>query len=96
MKKITLFIVMLSASMFAMAQSVNVHQGENSVGFNVAEVDSITFSTKDAEHLYDPTITSGSKISVDGHWLSLGTSISWYNNNVSSAFTKGYQTRVLE
>ena len=33
---------------------------------------------------------------IDAHWLSLGTSITWYNDNVSSAFTKGYQTRVRE
>lgn len=95
MKKITLFIALLSATMFAAAQSVNVHQGENSVGFNVADVDSITFSIKDATNVYDPTVGKAN-LSVDGHWQSLGTSISWYNNNVSTAFTKGYQTRVLE
>jgi len=33
---------------------------------------------------------------IDAMWQSLGTSITWYNNNVSSAFTKGYQTRVRE
>lgn len=33
---------------------------------------------------------------IDAAWMSLGTSITWYNNNVSSAFTKGYQTRVRE
>ena len=33
---------------------------------------------------------------IDAHWMSLGTSITWYNDNVSSAFTKGYQTRVRE
>ena len=33
---------------------------------------------------------------IDASWESLGTSITWYNNNVSSAFTKGYQTRVRE
>lgn len=31
-----------------------------------------------------------------GTWLALGTSITWYNDHVSSAFTKGYQTRVME
>lgn len=35
-------------------------------------------------------------IIAGGSWHSLGTSITWYNNNVSSAFTKGYQTRVME
>lgn len=33
---------------------------------------------------------------IKAHWMSLGTSITWYNDNVSSAFTKGYQTRVRE
>lgn len=33
---------------------------------------------------------------IDAAWMSLGTSITWYNNNVSAAFTKGYQTRVRE
>lgn len=33
---------------------------------------------------------------IKAHWQSLGTSITWYNDNVSSAFTKGYQTRVRE
>lgn len=36
---------------------------------------------------------------VNGHWCALGTSITWYNENVSTAdgaFTKGYQTRVKE
>ena len=33
---------------------------------------------------------------IDASWESLGTSITWNNNNVSSAFTKGYQTRVRE
>lgn len=33
---------------------------------------------------------------INAHWCSLGTSITWYNNNVSNSFTKGYQTRVME
>ena len=35
---------------------------------------------------------------VKGHWCALGTSITWYNENVSASnggFTKGYQTREL-
>jgi len=35
-------------------------------------------------------------VNINAHWMSLGTSITWYNDNVSSAFTKGYQTRVRE
>ena len=36
---------------------------------------------------------------VKGHWCALGTSITWYNENVSASnggFTKGYQSRVME
>lgn len=36
------------------------------------------------------------KVIAKGKWQSLGTSITWYNNNVSSKFTAGYQTRVQE
>ena len=45
-----------------------------------------------------PVITPpvDSVVYIDASWMSLGTSITWYNNNVSSAFTKGYQTRVRE
>lgn len=42
------------------------------------------------------TQQSDSTARIDAHWLSLGTSITWYNDNVSAAFTKGYQTRVRE
>lgn len=36
---------------------------------------------------------------VKGHWCALGTSITWYNENVSTAnggFTRGYQSRVMD
>ena len=33
---------------------------------------------------------------INAHWCSLGTSITWYNNNVTQSFTKGYQTRIME
>lgn len=42
---------------------------------------------------------SAQKRVINAHWCSLGTSITWYNNNVATAcggFTKGYQTRVME
>lgn len=93
MKKITSLAVLLFIALFSMAQSVNIHQGATSVGFNVSDIDSIIFSSKAAENEF---VGNGEVTPVKGHWLSLGTSISWYNSNVSSAFTKGYQTRVLE
>jgi len=36
---------------------------------------------------------------VNAHWCALGTSITWYNENVSTAlggFTRGYQSRVMD
>ena len=52
------------------------------VGATAAEVDAPVLSVKRVVPL---------------KWCSLGTSISWYNNNVAvGRFTKGYQTRVLE
>lgn len=36
---------------------------------------------------------------IDAHWCALGTSITWYNENVSVArggFTRGYQDRVMD
>ena len=39
------------------------------------------------------------KRTVNAHWCALGTSSTWYNENVATAlggFTKGYQTRVME
>jgi len=95
MKKITLTFAMLVAVLFATAQSVTVYEKTKPVSFAAANIDSITFSTTASKvEEYDPTVVSGT--AVNGHWCSLGTSISWYNSNVSSAFTKGYQTRVLE
>ncbi len=94
MKKIAFLIAIVSATLGVSAQSVSVYQKNNSVGFNAVDVDSIVFSTDNAGS--NVFVGNGNTIAVDGHWLSLGTSISWYNSNVSSAFTKGYQTRVLE
>ena len=42
---------------------------------------------------------SAQKRDINAHWCALGTSITWYNENVANAlggFTKGYQTRVME
>ena len=94
MRTITFIIAIVAATIYSAAQSVNIHQGANSVGFNVSDIDSIIFSSNNATN--NEYKGNGNVLAVDGHWLSLGTSISWYNSNVSSAFTKGYQTRVLE
>ncbi len=94
MKRVSVIIALLAVAIFATAQSFEVYHTKNPVSFKVGEVDSIVFSSAKADgNVYTGESTSSK---INGHWLSLGTSITWYNNNVSTAFTKGYQTRVLE
>ena len=88
------FTILNSQLSIVNAQSVTVYEKDTPMAFNVSAIDSIIFSSDKASNPIYYT-TDGRRI-VDAHWLSLGTSITWYNNNVSSAFTKGYQTRVLE
>ena len=45
------------------------------------------------------SVVGATQRKVKGDWCSLGTSISWYNNNVNAAggrFTRGYQSRVMD
>lgn len=94
MKKITTIIFAAVVAMSAAAQSITVYEKDTPVGFNIADVDSILFSSSGADN---PRYQrEDGALIIEGHWQSLGTSITWYNNNVSSAFKKGYQTRVME
>jgi len=74
-----------------MAQSFIVYEKGKTHGFNDENVDSIVFSPSQvAEAAAEPR-------QVKGRWCSLGTSISWLNDNTASyPITKGYQTRVME
>ncbi len=76
----------------AMAQSFTVYDKEGGdQGFNVEEVDSVVFSEKPAK------ASAAKPRKVKGRWCSLGTSISWLNDQTASyPITKGYQTRVME
>ena len=75
----------------AMAQSFTVYEKGKGHGFNDDDVDSIVFSNSQA-----PT-PSVEPRQINGRWCSLGTSISWLNENTASyPLTKGYQTRVME
>ena len=79
------------SSKLATAQSFTVYEKEKDHGFNVDEVDSIVFSMEPAQ------AASAEPRQVKGRWCSLGTSISWLNENTASfPLTKGYQTRVME
>lgn len=62
--------------------SSNVQDVLDEVGEDIDDIHSNVFAT--------------GLIDANCSWCSLGTSITWYNNNVSSSFTKGYQTRVME
>ena len=74
-----------------MAQSFTVYENGKSHGFNDIDVDSIVFSREDVQ------ASSSEPRKVKGRWCSLGTSISWLNENTASyPLTKGYQTRVME
>ena len=75
----------------AMAQSFTVYENGKSHGFNDEDVDSIVFSANRAQ------TSAQEPRQVKGRWCSLGTSISWLNENTASyPITKGYQTRVME
>ena len=84
------FILCAMASA-AMAQSFTVYEKGKSSGFNDEDVDSIVFSANKA-----PAATQEPR-KINARWCSLGTSISWLNENTASyPITKGYQTRVME
>lgn len=93
MKKILFLISALAVSVAMNAQSVTIFKGADElVNFSPAEVDSIVFDSNAA------TGTLAAR-PVNGTWCSIGTSITWYNNNVATsngAFTRGYQDRVMD
>ncbi len=76
-----------------MAQSFTVFQNGKSQSFNDAAVDSIVFSENNVK---EEAASSKARF-INARWCSLGTSISWLNDNTANyPITKGYQTRVLE
>lgn len=93
MKKILLIVSVALAGLTAAAQSVSIYSGaDEKLNFSPAEVDSIVFDSK------APTGQLTAR-AVNGSWCSVGTSITWYNNNVSTGggrFTRGYQDRVMD
>lgn len=91
MKRSFLAIILCVVASVAMAQSFTVYEKGKTHGFNDEEVDSIVFSTGKAQ------AASIEPRKVKGRWCSLGTSISWLNENTANyPLTKGYQTRVME
>lgn len=93
MKHVFLTISLCAVASVAMAQSFTVYEKEKESAYNVEDVDSIVFSP---EHAQAAAATPEPRV-VNGTWCSLGTSISWLNENTASyPLTKGYQTRVME
>lgn len=70
---------------------------EDTRGYNFWCLTPVPKATLDKLGITDIIIVpEDTTIHINAHWQSLGTSITWYNDNVSAAFTKGYQTRVRE
>ena len=91
MRHISLAIILCAIASDAMAQTFTVYEKDKDRAYNVEDVDSIVFSTEPAA----PAIAEPR--TIKGRWCSLGTSISWLNENTASyPLTKGYQTRVME
>ena len=89
--KVFLTLILCVVASVAMAQSFTVYEKDKTHGFNDEDVDSIVFSPNKA------AASSQEPRKVKGRWCSLGTSISWLNENTASyPLTKGYQTRVME
>ena len=91
MKQTFSTIILCTVASVAMAQSFTVYEKDKDHGYNIVDVDSIVFSPDPAQAASpEPRV-------VNGRWCSLGTSISWLNENTASyPLTKGYQTRVME
>lgn len=90
--KAFLTLILCGIASVAVAQSFTVYEKDNKDrGFNVEDVDSIVFSPDQVP------ATSVEPRQIQGRWCSLGTSISWLNEQTASyPITKGYQTRVME
>lgn len=93
MKRFTICLALAAMTVSVMAQSFTVYQNGNSQSFNDATVDSVVFSEKNVKEEAAPSKARF----INARWCSLGTSISWLNDNTANyPITKGYQTRVLE
>ncbi len=97
MKIVTLFAAVASfIALPTMAQSLSVVETDGTThDFNASTISSIDVSEKSI--LTEGTTSA--TITVKASWVSMGTSITWYNNNVSASsgrFKRGYQDRVLD
>ena len=93
MKKLIFAVAAAIFGLTASAQSISVYSGaKEKLNFSPEEVDSIVFNKEAATGVLTAR-------PVNGTWCSVGTSITWYNNNVATGggrFTRGYQDRVMD
>ncbi|MBO7138356.1 MAG: hypothetical protein J6V92_07820, partial [Bacteroidaceae bacterium] len=73
-----LAIFLCAVASVAMAQSFTVYEKDKTHGFDNENVDSIVFSLEKAQ------ASSIEPRQIKGSWCSLGTSISWLNENTAS------------
>lgn len=96
MKKILLLVSAMTLSLIAGAQRISIIQkGQEVLSVSPSSVDEIVFSMDTPTG----TIATSDPQSVNGKWCSIGTSITWYNDNVAESgnrFTRGYQDRVMD
>ena len=96
MKKLFLFASAIALSLAVSAQSITIVQkGQEILSVAPSTVDEIVFSMDTPSG----TVSTVGAQKVNGSWCSIGTSITWYNNNVSASngrFTRGYQDRVMD
>lgn len=97
MKKLIAIAATIAMGIAGFAQSVSLYQGNAEVmNCSTESIDSIVFKSQAATG----TLPTGAR-QINAHWCALGTSITWYNENVSSqpvagSFTRGYQSRVMD
>lgn len=97
MKKLIFIVAGIAMSIAGYAQSVSLYQGDKEVmNCSTESIDSIVFKSQASTGT-----PSGAARLINAHWCALGTSITWYNENVSAqpiagSFTRGYQSRVMD
>ncbi len=98
MKRSVVLILNAFIAITASSQSVAVFsEGDKVMGRLSTAVDSIVFYDDD-KALQGVSTENPSVREIDGRWCSLGTSITWYNDQIAKTngkITAGYQTRVM-
>ena len=98
MSKLFSSFALLCIAIAVHGQSLAVFSGDQKVmGSNMEQIDSIVFYADNQGITPPPTKPSAPRV-INAHWCALGTSITWWNENVdrsNGAFTAGYQSRVM-